>query len=94
MSTLLFKNLIRMKIINNKLIAIYYLNNLSPQHQQIDLDKQDKLKQLIENNFISESEIKDDIIEYFNAKLKGKSYVVKLATQNFIHQENCHSFKL
>ena len=40
------------------------------------------------------NKLKDDIIEYFNTKLKGKSYVLKLATQNFIHQENCHSFKL
>lgn len=94
MANLVFKNLMEMKIFNNKFIAIYFLNNLHPHHERFDLDKKDKIKQLIETKFISESEVKDDIIEYFNTKLKDKQYVHKLAKDNFVHQPNSHTFEL
>ena len=94
MANLVFKNLMKMKIINNKLIAIYYLNNLHPNHERFDLDKEDTIKNLIQINFISESEIKDDLIEYFTTKLKDKPFVQKLAKDHVIHQPNSHTFTL
>ena len=94
MPSLLFKNLKNSGLITNRLIAIYYLNNLHPLHERFDLDKEDIIKQLISTKFISAAEIDADIAEYFSKHLKDKLYVQKLARSHFIHQTNSHSFTL
>jgi hypothetical protein len=94
MPSLLFNNLMNMKIFNNRRIAIYYLNNLSPNHTRFDLDDKDFIKEFIATGFISASEIKDDIINHFHTNLKNKPYVQKLAKDHFIHQPNSHTFEL
>lgn len=94
MASLLFNNLMGMKIFNNRRIAIYYLNNLAPNHDRFDLDDKDFIKKFITTGFISENEIKNDIIEYFNEKLKNKPYIQKLAKDSFVHRSVGHTFKL
>ena len=92
MTGLVFDNLIKMDIINDELIAIYYLNNLHPNNNRFDLDSKDTIKQLITSKFISESEIKDSVIAYFNTMLKSKPFVQRLAIEHFIHQPDSHTF--
>lgn len=94
MPGLVFKNLMKAKVFNNRRIAIYYLNNLHPLHNRFDLDSEDTIKALIKGNLISASEIDDDIVEYFNTKLKDKPNVYKLAKEHFIHQPHSHTFRL
>ena len=94
MAGLVFTNLLDMKIFNNRRIAIYYLNNLHPKHNQFDLDNKDIIKKLIEKKFISADEIDSDIIEYFNLKLKTKHYIQQLAKDHFMHAPNSHTFHL
>lgn len=94
MASFLFENLRKEKVFTNRLIAIYYLNNLHPLHARFDLDKKDTIKKLIDTKFISASEIDDDVVEYFNSTLKQKPYVRKLASEHFAHQPNSHTFTL
>ena len=94
MASLVFNNLMRLKIFNNRRIAIYYLNNLVKGHERLYLDDKDFIKKLIATGFISEDEIKDDIIKYFDTKLKNKPYVEKLIKDHLIHSHGQHTFKL
>lgn len=94
MANLTFKNLMDMKIFNNRRVAIYYLNNLHPQHEYFNLEDKDFIKKLIATSFICEDEIRDEVIKHFNTILKTKPFVQKLATQHFIHKENHHTFSL
>ena len=93
MASLAFENLIRLKILNDRRIAIYYLNNLWDKHESIDLDKKDCVKTLIADNFICASDINDDVVEYFNTKLKNKPFVEKLIRENFIYSPEIRGFK-
>ncbi len=94
MAGLVFKNLMEMKVFNNRRVAIYYLNNLHPMHDRFNLDNEDLIKQLVLSGFISASEIDYDISEYFKTKLKNKANIQQLAKRYFIHQENSHTFTL
>jgi len=94
MPNLVFKNLVDMKIFNNRRIAIYYLNNLHPLHERFDLDDKDTIKQLVETGFVGSNEIDTDITDYFKTNLRHKPYIQKLAREHFIHQENSHTFTL
>ena len=64
MASIIFENLLKMKLIDEVDIIIYYNNHFCPNGLDICKGLDDCISVLIDAKMIDEDEIKDDIIEY------------------------------
>lgn len=77
MKSIVFENLMSMGF-SDEDVAIYYNKHFStPKNTKIYKDLDDCFSVLIDSKFITEDEIKDDLIKYYKQKIKNNPFTLQ-----------------
>lgn len=71
MACIVFENLLNMKLIDEVDVIIYYNNHFCKNGLDVCKDMDDCLSTLIDSNLIDESEVKDDVINYYKSHFEN-----------------------